>query len=137
MEKKHTESADVHVAVSEFYRALNELFKGDTAPMIALWSHEKDVSYLGPQGGILIGWDKVHKAWREQAELRLNGAIEPHEIHLILSENVAIAQNYEIGTNVVDNKPQKVKIRATNVFRHEGGKWKMISHQTDPLPYLK
>jgi len=30
-----------------------------------------------------------------------------------------------------------VSIRATNVFRKEGGQWKMIGHHTDLLPFPK
>ena len=59
----------VKEAAMRFYSALNTLFKGDVSPMIELWSHAPDVTYLGPQGGILIGWDQVRKAWEEQAAL--------------------------------------------------------------------
>jgi ketosteroid isomerase-like protein len=36
-----------------------------------------------------------------------------------------------------DGKEQKVMIRATNLFRKEGGDWKMIGHHTDLLPHLQ
>jgi ketosteroid isomerase-like protein len=32
--------------------------------------------------------------------------------------------------------PEKVSIRATNIYRKENGQWKMIGHHTDLLPYL-
>ena len=49
-----------------------------------------------------------------------------------------IASNYEIGQNVAtDCTPEKVTIRATNVFRKENGSWKMIGHHTDLLPFLE
>ncbi len=50
-----------------------------------------------------------------------------------------MVSNYEIGKNVSDDgKPMRVEIRATNTFRKEGGKWKMIrsvtqvDHRADP-----
>ncbi len=43
-------------AVEEFYGALNAMFEGELAPVQALWSHADDVTYMGPGGGIEIGW---------------------------------------------------------------------------------
>ena len=46
----------VKQAVSQFYVALNEMFKGKIEPMKEVWSHADDVTYMGPTGGIKIGW---------------------------------------------------------------------------------
>ena len=43
------------------------------------------------------------------------------------------------GIGVIDHvilKVEKVKLRATSIFRKEAGLWKMVGHQTDKLPYL-
>ena len=126
----------VKEAAMQFYSALNTMFKGDVSPMIEVWSHAPDVTYLGPQGGILIGWDQVSKTWEEQAALKLGGQVNPEDMHITLGDKVGITQNYERGTNYVDGKPVTVYIRATNIFRLEEGNWKMISHHTDILPFL-
>lgn len=128
--------AEIKKAANEFYQALNQLFSGNVAAMEAVWSHAADVSYLGPQGDILIGWDQVHKEWKEQAAMVLGGHVEPQEMHIIANQEIGIAYNEEIGTNNVHGKPYKIKIRATNLFRKENGKWKMIGHHTDLLPFL-
>jgi ketosteroid isomerase-like protein len=128
---------EVNEAVMQFYSALNTMFKGDVSPMIEVWSHTTDVTYLGPQGGILIGWDEVRKAWEEQAALKLGGQVNPEDMHITVGDKISITQNYERGTNNVDGKPVTVSIRATNIFRLEDGKWKMIGHHTDLLPYLE
>lgn len=137
MQKMLQKETDIHEAISEFYEALNDLLTGNSAPMTAVWSHAEDVTYLGPQGGILVGWANVSKAWKEQAQLKLNGRIEPEDIHVIKFDNLRITHNFEVGSNVVNGKNEQVRVRATNIFRKEDGKWKMISHQTDLLPYLK
>lgn len=124
-------------AGQEFYNALNSMFQGDISAMEQLWSHSNDVTYLGPQGGMLIGWDQVSKAWKKQAEMKLQGTVNPQDIHIIQDGNIAIMQCYEVGQNQVAGKNEQVRIRAVNIFRKENGKWKMISHQTDPLAYLK
>jgi ketosteroid isomerase-like protein len=127
----------VKEAAMQFYSALNTMFKGDVSPMIEVWSHAPDVTYLGPQGGILIGWDEVRKAWEEQAALKLGGQVNPEDMHITVGDKIGITQNYERGTNNVDGKPVTVSIRATNIFRLEEGKWKMIGHHVDLLPWLE
>jgi len=129
--------ATLQAATQQFYNALNSMFQGDVSAMEQIWSHAQDVTYLGPQGGMLIGWNQVLQAWQKQAQMRLQGKVEPHDIHIIQDGNIAIMQCYEVGTSVVAGKSEQVRIRAVNIFRKENGQWKMISHQTDPLSFLK
>ncbi|MCF8470391.1 MAG: nuclear transport factor 2 family protein [Parvibaculum sp.] len=120
-----------------FYAALNTMFTGDAGPMLAVWSHEDDVTFMGPTGDYNRGWDAVHKNWETQAALKLGGKIEPTEISVIAGEHVAVVSNYEEGENTnADGKVAKVKLRATNIFRKEDGVWKMVGHHTDTLPFL-
>jgi ketosteroid isomerase-like protein len=134
--EKDTEA--VRAAAEEFYSALNVLFTGELGLMKKLWSHKDDVTYMGPAGGFRLGWKQVLADWETQAALRLGGKVEPKEMRITVGRDLAIVNNYEIGQNVMaDGKPQEVKIRATNLFRNENGKWKMIGHHTDLLPFLQ
>jgi ketosteroid isomerase-like protein len=128
----------VREATTQFYVALNTLFTGDLGPMTQVWSHADDVTYMGPGGGFDVGWKKVQANWAAQAAKKLGGKVDPAEMHLLVSPEIAVVQNYEKGENTnADGKPQVVSIRATSVFRKEEGQWKMISHHTDLLPYLE
>jgi ketosteroid isomerase-like protein len=92
---------------------------------------------MSPGGGFQVGWKKVLPVWKKQAAMKLGGSVEPAQIHVVIGKEIAVVQNYENGKNTnAAGKPQKVSIRATNVFRKENGKWKMIAHHTDLLPYL-
>ena len=128
---------EVRMAAEQFYAALNIMFQGELDPMIEVWSHEDDVTYMGPSGGILVGWEEVRNSWGEQAKLKLGGKVEPEDMHVIAGDKIGITVNFERGTSYINGKPEKVNIRATNVFRRENGKWKMIGHHTDILPWLK
>jgi ketosteroid isomerase-like protein len=127
---------EVRMAAEQFYSALNSMFKGELDPMIELWSHADDVTYMGPAGGILVGWEAVRKSWEDQAALKLGGEVEPVDMHVTAGDEIGITVNYERGTSYINGKPEKVNIRATNTFRLENGKWKMIGHHTDILPWL-
>ncbi len=128
----------VKQAVSQFYVALNEMFKGKIEPMKEVWSHAGDVTYMGPTGGIKIGWQQVLADWEAQAAMKLGGVVKPEGMHIIVGQDIAVTTNYEKGSNVdSEGKPIEVSIRATNIFRKEDGKWKMIGHHTDLLPFLQ
>ena len=128
--------SDLLAANSNFYAALNSMFKGDTKAMELAWSHSEDVSYMGPDGLRLLGWDAVRADWTLQASKRLGGAVQFTDMRVQPGDTISVLSGIEVGENMVDGKPQKVSIRATNVFRKEDGKWKMIAHHTDMLPFL-
>ena len=93
---------------------------------------------MGPAGGFQVGWKDVGDELSKQAAMKLGGKIEPSEIHVTaVGDALAVVSNYEKGENV-DSKEKKfsVSIRATTMFRSEGGKWKMIGHHTDLLPKM-
>jgi ketosteroid isomerase-like protein len=128
----------VRAATGRFYSALNILFTGNALPMKELWSHADDVTYMGPGGGYQIGWPRVSASWDRQAAMKLGGRVEPVQIQIVAGPEIAVVQNYEKGVNSnAAGQRAKVLIRATSIFRMEQGHWKMISHHTDPLPYMK
>jgi len=132
-----SDRAAVLAANAQFYAALNKLFTGDVVPMTAVWSHADDVTYMGPTGGFDRGWNAVLKNWEGQAALKLGGRVEPVEMQLVVGQDVAVVTDYEQGENTnAKGKVEQVKLRATSIFRKEGGGWKMVGHHTDPLPYL-
>jgi len=120
-----------------FYTALNALFKGEVAPMEQVWSHSEDVNYMGPDGLRQLGWKAVLADWKTQAEKRLGGTVKMDQPQVQVGGIIGVITGIEVGENMVDGKPQKVSIRTTSVFRKEAGKWKMIGHHTDKLPYLE
>jgi ketosteroid isomerase-like protein len=127
----------VLAATNGFYAALNKMFVGDLAPMKAVWSHADDVTYMGPTGQFEHGWSTVLKDWEGQAAMKLGGRVEPTEMQVIVGQDLAVVSDYEQGENTNANgKVEQLRLRATNIFRKEGGQWKMVGHHTDPLPYL-
>jgi ketosteroid isomerase-like protein len=122
----------VKQAAMSFYSALNTMFTGDAEPMKQVWSHANDVTYMGPTGGFQVGWAQVLPQWESQAALKLGGKVEPADMRITVGNYLAVVQNWEKGENTnVGGKTQAVSIRATNVFRKENGRWKMIGHHTD------
>lgn len=131
------ETREIEHATARFYECLNSMFTGDTSAMKQVWSHSDDVTYMGPDGGIEIGWKQVEVKWETQAQLKLGGEVVAEEIHVTLAGDMAVVQCREVGHNLdAQGRPLEVSIRATNVFRKENGTWKMVGHHTDVLPFL-
>lgn len=127
----------VRNAAVRFYAALNEMFTGELGQMKKVWSHADDVTYMGPGGGFQVGWNQVLENWESQAAMKLGGKVEPADMRITVGTDLAVVSCYEKGENTnAKGKPQKVSIRATNIFRKENGEWKMIGKHTDLLPYL-
>ena len=132
-----SERSAVLKANEAFYKALNEMFKGELDPMVAVWSHAPDVTYMGPTGNFDHGWDAVLKDWQGQAAMKLGGIVTPEEISPIVGREVAVVSDYEKGENTnAQGQVVQLRLRATNIFRKEHGQWKMVGHHTDTLPYL-
>jgi ketosteroid isomerase-like protein len=132
-----SDNAAILVANSAFYAALNQMFVGNLGPMKEVWSKADDVTYMGPTGNFERGWKTVLKDWEGQAALKLGGHVKPVQIHVIAGQDLAVVSDYEEGKNTnAQGKIERVRLRATNIYRKEGGQWKMVGHHTDPLPYL-
>ena len=127
----------VQEATAGFYTALNAMFTGDVDPMKEVWSHAEDVTFMGPDGSVNVGWNEVLANLEVQTKMKLGGEIRHELIMATVGQDLAVVQCREVGENVIDGKPIAVSLRATNVFRKENGAWKMIGHQTDNLPFLQ
>ncbi len=127
----------VAAAAARFYDAVNAMFAGDVAPMVAVWSHEDDVTYMGPAGGRAVGWQQVLAGWQAQAALRLGGEIRPDGLRITLGKDLAATSSFVRGHNLgADGTRHEVSVRDSNLFRKEAGEWKMIAAHVDLLPHV-
>lgn len=131
-----TNEQAVAAATDGFYAALNILFTGDSQAMKDVWAHDEDVTYMGPDGLYLIGWEKIAQMWEGVAALRLGGHVAPRQLHSVVGSDMAVITCIESGENVSDGKTETVGIRSSTVFHKRDDVWKVVGHQTDLLSYL-
>lgn len=128
---------EVALVIEKRYKALNQMFTGDISLMKEIWSHADDVTYMGPGGGIKVGWLEVLKDWESQAAMKLGGTVNASDFHYVIDEYMAVVVNNEVGTNIDKHgQLQTVHIRNTHVLRKEYGEWKIISEHTDKLNFI-
>ena len=123
---------DLGAAQEAFYDALDAVFAGDPAPMRAIWSHADDVTQMGPMGDLIVGWAPIEAGWVAQAKIMEGGTVRPLDVRLFVSGDLGAAMGLERGHVVIGGTTSGVAGRSTNLFRREGGVWRMIGHHVDP-----
>jgi len=126
------EEAEIRGATLDFYIALNRALQGDLDPLNAVWSHRPDVSNLSAVGGRSVGWTEVHANFPYMVRLYPGGRIVPRDIMVVPGRDMGYSVCTETGRLRSAEGPMVIfNQRATNIFRLEEGKWKLIHHHAD------
>ena len=129
---------EIKQANDQFYAALNTMFTGEAGPILDIWSHENNITYLGPFGGYLKGWEAIGDEFKKNAAMKLGGKIVCKESHIHHGTDIGYVVCVEEGINIsAEGKTITVSHRATNIFNLQNGKWKLIHHHTDLSPQLE
>jgi uncharacterized protein (TIGR02246 family) len=128
--------AAARVAAGSFYEAVNQVMQGNAAPMLALWSDRDDVTYLDPRGIVHHGRQALATYWERGAEANRSapGAISarPEHVQVHVSGALLCAITIEHIQIMRDGRPTRHQARATNVYRNEEGRWRMIHRHSEP-----
>ena len=115
------------------YEAELALHNGDAAPRRALWSRNEPVSVLG-------AWRNAH-GQRELDELFASLATSFSNCTSYTFElqaydvlgDMAYTAGLEHTSASVDGQPRSYSLRATQVYRREGGDWKVVHRHGDTV----
>ncbi len=122
---------EVRRASDRFYAALDSMLNGDAGPMADVWSHDSTVSAMHPLGGRQVGWEAVRESWEGAAQAFQGGSLEVSDLEVSGLGDAAYTTGIEHVNATVGGAPLRFDIRATNIYRREGGEWKMVHHHTD------
>jgi ketosteroid isomerase-like protein len=100
----------------------------DMTSMQNLWSDNHDVAVIHPGWPPLLGHDAVRSSWKRILEGGMSPAISCHDAKANILGDTALV----ICTEMLAD----TELIATNVFVKEESEWKMIHHQSGPLPVL-
>jgi len=126
------EEIEIRKATTLFYEALNTALQGNFEPLGAIWSHSPDVSDFSADGGEEFGWNSIHDHIRNVARLYPAGNIHAENVRVVGDGNIASSVVTETGqVRSPDGPMVKFSHRATNIFRREGGTWKLVHHHAD------
>ncbi len=111
-------------ANARFYRAFT---KGDFAAMRDLWARDRLVACVHPMSPVLIGREAVLSSWEQILREPPPQAMRCDQPTVHLSGDWAMVLCYE------GNGERPAHLAATNVFVHEGGRWRIVHHHASPL----
>jgi ketosteroid isomerase-like protein len=128
---------EVRQASARFYAALNGMVSGDASPMSAVWAHSGDVTTMHPIGAREVGWEQVRPVWEQVASMAKGGQIRLRDQLIRVGTDLA----YEVGVEEGEIMLAGERVtfsgqRVTNIYRREGGEWKMVHHHSDPSPAM-
>ncbi|HEV2918014.1 MAG TPA: nuclear transport factor 2 family protein [Actinomycetota bacterium] len=119
-------------ANEEFYAAFEAL---DIDRMEACWQHDDEVRCIHPGWDVMSGWPRVRRSW---AAIFANSAY----IQFILTDVQVHVEVDAAWVTCVENilsggaggpDMEDAKVLATNVYRRDGGRWRMVLHHGSPV----
>jgi ketosteroid isomerase-like protein len=122
---------EVRAVSGRFYSALNGL---DISQLADVWSQSNTVTTMHPMGGEQVGWPEVRKSFEDAAGAMSDIHVELADQQIRTGEDLAYEIGIERGRGKVGDEQIEIEHRVTNVYRREGGQWKMVHHHTDVSP---
>lgn len=124
---------EVRAVSDQFYVALSHM---DVPQMQSIWSQSNTVTTMHPMGGEQVGWPDVRKSFEEAAGAMTDVRVELVDRRIQTGEDLAYETGIERGRGKIAGEQVEIEHRVTNVYRREGGQWKMVHHHTDVSPAI-
>ena len=129
-----TAEDEVRTASKEFYAALNRMLGGDASSLGDIWSHDATITTMHPIGGREIGWEQVKASFEQVARSSTGGRVDLTDQLIRIAGVVAYELGVEHAQFSISGEPLSVNSRVTNIYRRQGGKWKIVHHHGDKSP---
>lgn len=107
---------------------------GDAAPRRAIWSRQEPVTVFGAWKGA-VGPAEVDDLFSVLERRFSRCTSYAHEIVAAdVVGDMAYTVGYEHTQATVDGEPRSYTLRATQIYRREGGEWKVVHRHADAPP---
>lgn len=128
------DSGSFEAALRQVEAAQVELVRGHPEPFKQLWSRGEDVTLVGGLGGqIERGWAGVARRLDWVSTQYSEGSRDHEEVSRMVGQEMAYVVQRETIRFRVPNQNREVTqvLRATMVFRREGGVWRIVHRHAD------
>jgi ketosteroid isomerase-like protein len=115
------------------YQAELALHNGDATPRRALWSRNEPVSVLGAWRNAR-GQDELNELFKTLGRSFSNCTSYAFELQTYdVVSDMAYTAALEHTSASVDGQPRSYTLRVTQVYRREGGEWKVAHRHGDTM----
>ncbi|MBN8616439.1 MAG: nuclear transport factor 2 family protein [Deltaproteobacteria bacterium] len=131
---KSDESRDFATFLRDREAAARAYVRGDAGPLRQLATRTDPATFFGPRGGHEAGAEKVDARYSRDAESFTAGSKTHFEVlHQGASGDLGYWVGYQHASVHLRGKddPVSMRLRVTEVFRHEDGAWKLIHRHAD------
>jgi ketosteroid isomerase-like protein len=119
---------------SRLKEAETALHNGDSSPRRAIWSLEEPVTVLGAWKSA-VGQQEIDELFAELGDSFSDCTSYAFEIVAAdVVGDMAYTVGYEHTQASVNGAPRTYTLRSTQVYRREGGEWKVAHRHADTLP---
>jgi ketosteroid isomerase-like protein len=111
-----------------------QLVNGQPGPFKALWSQREDVTLSGGLGGAIArGWPQISERLDWVATQYAGGMRTHQEVARYIGQDLAYVVLRETirFKNPADGRAMVQELRVTQVFRREGGRWRIVHRHAD------
>ena len=127
---------EVRKASQQFYSALSRMASGTTGAMTDVWAHGNAVTAMHPIGGRQVGWQQVGDSFDQVAQIASKGHVKLDDQFIQVNGDLAYELGVERGEATLAGQHVPFNHRVTNIYRREGGTWKIVHHHTDLSPAM-
>jgi len=109
--------------------------RGDAAPLGRLVTHEAPATFFGPAGTLEQGPQHVLSLYEADSSRFLSGQTHLQILHVGASGDLAYWVGLQHATARLEGQLEEVpmSLRVTEVFRREGGAWRLVHRHADVL----
>ena len=119
--------------VDRCHAAIAKQSQGHPEPFLELWSHAADVTIMAAIGGYQVGFDAVSELLTAASKTQQFDGWHAENVTTIMSENLAFTVELEHYAHTVAGEDKGMTLRATQIYRREGGQWRVIHRHGDIL----
>ena len=124
---------ELRAFVDRCHAAITKQSQGHPEPFLELWSHAGDVTIMAAIGGYQVGFDAVRELLTAASKTQQFDGWRAENVATVLDGNLAFTVELEHYARTGDGEDKGMTLRATQIYRRENGRWRVIHRHGDIL----
>ena len=125
--------AEMREFIGRCHKALSRQSQGRPAPLLELWSRADDVTIMAAIGGYQVGFDAVSDLLSAASKTQSFDSWSAENLVTYVADDLGFSVELEHYGRVVDGEDQGMTLRATQIYRREDGRWRIVHRHGDIL----